>query len=105
MILCKGPLCPRTPDVPEEGTVVNNPVQFEYKNSESCGLDGEYLELQCQSVWNIYIRIVISLIIKIRKWEFNYLMCILSHRCCIVAFYINVLLFFRKQKDNTYLLY
>ena len=43
--LISAPLCPVPPEVPEEGSLTNDPLVFDLTPEHSCGVDGQENDL------------------------------------------------------------
>ena len=51
-----GPLCPKPPEIPEDGIRDFEPKVFEQEVSQVCNIEGETMELKCHSFLSIYAR-------------------------------------------------
>ena len=50
------PLCPKPPDIPEDGTRNYAPTVFELEPSSVCSVHGEVVDLKCHTFLSIYIQ-------------------------------------------------
>ena len=51
-----GPLCPKPPEVPEDGTLAFEPKVFPQEVAQACNIEGETMEIKCHSFLSIYVR-------------------------------------------------
>ena len=52
------PLCPKPPDVPEEGIRDFEPKIFEQEIDNSCNIEGENIKIQCHSFLSVYLKTI-----------------------------------------------
>jgi len=52
----RGPLCPKPPEVPEDGTLAFEPKVFPQEVAQACNIEGETMEIKCHSFLSIYVR-------------------------------------------------
>ena len=52
------PLCPKPPDVPEEGIRDFEPKIFPQEIENSCGIEGENIEIKCHSFLSVYLKTI-----------------------------------------------
>ena len=51
-----GPLCPKPPEIPEDGIQDFEPIVFEQEVAQVCNIEGETMEIRCHSFQSIYAR-------------------------------------------------
>ena len=56
LLLFLGPLCPKPPDIPEEGIRDFEPKVFEQEVAKVCNIEGETMEIKCHSFLSVYVR-------------------------------------------------
>ena len=51
-----GPICPKAPNIPYEGSIQYLPQIFDVENRETCSVDGTSVELSCPLFLSVYVR-------------------------------------------------
>ena len=59
MPISPAPLCPKPPDVPEEGIRDFEPKVFPQEIENSCNIEGENMKIKCHSFLSVYLKTIV----------------------------------------------